>query len=183
MFHLRLFLILALCGLRVQPAQAEPVDSLMTKERHRPFDIENAGLRLLAKVAAGTASGVVFTVIVANAIANDPRTMGGHILAGAAIGSSVGFPIGVTAVDPYDSWPKTLLAGVIPGAVGIGSVQFRNIQGSDMWFVLGMAYVGPIIGSLYASEKWRKPPQARRVSFGLAPALSGGISASATLRF
>ena len=28
MFHLRLFLILALCGLRVQLAQAEPVDSL-----------------------------------------------------------------------------------------------------------------------------------------------------------
>ena len=143
----------------------------------RPFDIENAGLRLLAKVAAGTASGVVFTVIATGAIANDPRAMGGAFLGGLAIGSSVGFPIGVSKVDPYDSLPKTLLAGVVPGALGIGSVWADNETG----FLL--LYVGPIIGSLIASELWRKPPQSRRVSFALAPALNGGLSATATLRF
>ena len=152
-----------------------------TRAQKHPFDKENAGLRLLAKVATGTASGVAFTVIVAGAIANE--SMGGHFLGGAAIGCSVGFPIGVTAVDPYDSLPKTLLAGVIPGALGIGSVQFRNIQSSDIWFVLGMAYVAPVISSLYASEASRKPPQSRRVSFALAPTLNGGLSAVATLRF
>ena len=142
-----------------------------------PFDIEDAGLRLLAKVAAGTASGVVFTVIAAGAIANDPRAMGGAFFGGAAIGSSVGFSIGVTKVDPYDSLPMTLLAGVIPGAMGIGLVWADNETG----FLL--LYVGPVIGSLIASELSRKPPQARRVSFALAPTLNGGLSATATLRF
>ena len=42
---------------------------------------------------------------------------------------------------------------------------------------------GPAVGSLIASEAWRNPPQDRPVSFGVSPALSGGLSASATLRF
>ena len=46
-----------------------------------------------------------------------------------------------------------------------------------------VAYVGPIIGSLYASELWRKPPQDRRVSVGIVPNPKGGLSAVATLRF
>ena len=58
MFHLRLFLILALCGLLAWPVQAQtaPVDSLTVKEMHPPFDdIESGGLRFLAKVATGDA--------------------------------------------------------------------------------------------------------------------------------
>ena len=142
-----------------------------------PFDIEDARLRLLAKVAAGTASGVVFTVIAAGAIANDPRAMGGAFLGGAAIGSSVGFPIGVTKVDPYDSFPMTLLAGVISGMAGY-SLLIAG-QESD---VAAFLFV-PVTSSLIASELSRKPPQARRVSFALAPTLNGGLSATATLRF
>ena len=154
------------------------------KERHRPFDIEDAGLRRLAKVAAGTASGIFTTVIVANVIATDSRTMGGHYLGGAAIGSSVGFPLGVSSVDPYDSLSKTLLAGVIPAAVGIGSVQFRNIQGRDMWFfAFGMAYVIPVIGSLIASELSRDFSQDRHISLGVAPIPNGALSVSTTLHF
>ena len=161
---------------RVSPAQAEPEVVRSATKR------EDAGLRVVKKMAAGTAWGGIFTVIIAGAIANDPRAMGGHFLAGAAIGCSIGFPIGVSMVDPYDSLPKTLLAGVIPGAVGIGSVQFRNIQDSNIWFVLGMAYVVPVIGSLIASELWRKPPESRRVSVGLMSE-PYGLSAIATLRF
>ena len=46
-----------------------------------------------------------------------------------------------------------------------------------------MVFFGPIIGSLYGSEKSRKLPQDRRVFFGLAPTLNGGLSAVAQLRF
>ena len=48
---------------RVQLAQTALEDSLMVKEMHPPFDIENEALRFSAKVAAGTASSVVFTAI------------------------------------------------------------------------------------------------------------------------
>ena len=65
----------------VQSIEPEPPPE--TRTQKRPFDIENGGLRLLAKVAAGTASGGAFTVLVASAIANG--SMGGHILGGLAI--------------------------------------------------------------------------------------------------
>ena len=190
----RLMVLFALCALLAQPAQAqtpaqaEPGDSLTVKEMHPPFDdIENEGLRLLAKVGAGTASGVIFTIIgfgglgevLSDGSYSDDGLGGvGLLLFGAAIGGSIGFPLGVTAVDPYDSWPMVLLAGVIPGAVGIGLLLRGDYETG-----FEMASVVPAISSLIASELSRQPPQARRVSFGLSPTLNGGLSASATLRF
>ena len=164
----------------IQAVEAEPPPEARARKMHRPFDIENAGLRLLAKVGAGIGSGVAFTAIASNAIANADNYMGGHILFGAIIGCNVGFPLGVSMVDPYDSLPKTLLASVIPGAVGVGSIVVRNdIRLLD----LGLSYVVPVISSLIVSETWRKPPQDRRVSFVLSPTLNGGLSAVTTLRF
>ena len=162
-------------------AQAEPGDSLAVKELLPPLGIE----RFLAKVAAGTASGAVFTfsaigfmaLTVGDGYADDDLAGVGYFLTSVAIGCSVGFPLGVTLVDPHDSFSKTLLAGVIPGVVGINS-----LWGNTSELGLLLAYVGPIT-SLYASEKWRKPPQACRVSFALSPTLNGGLSAVATLRF
>ena len=166
------------------------VSSLTVNERHRLFDIENGGLRLLAKVGAGTVSGIAFTALsipVQAAIyqpSGDPDADAyrgvAFLLVGAAIGCSVGFPFGVSSVDPYDSLPKTLLAGVIPGAVGF-SALLLNQENEDIasFFV----YVVPVISSPIVSELWRQPPQARRVSFALSPTLNGGLSAVAQLRF
>ena len=169
----------------VQSIEPEPPPE--TRAQKHPFDIENAGLRLLAKVAAGTVSGGVFTAIgfgglasIDNSSSENTHAGISALLTGMLIGSSVGFPLGVTAVDPYDSLPKTLLAGVIPASAGY-LVLAANQDREGTGFLL--LYVGPIIGSLIASELWRKPPQSRRVSFALAPTLNGGLSAAATLRF
>ena len=170
-------------------------DSLTIKEMHRPFDIENVGLRILAKVAVGTFSGIAFTGVTMGVLdriyepygdpdANAYREIG-FSLFGAVIGCSSGFPLGISSVDPYDSLPKTLLAGVIPGAMGTGLIW----AGQEIGFVV--AYVFPVISSLAASEASRQPlsaalkskPQGRRISFGLAPTLNGGLFTVTTLRF
>ncbi len=173
--------------------RAGQVDSLMVEEGRRPFDVENRGLRFLTKLGIGTFSGLVFTGMTMGALdkiweprrghdANTFRTIG-LILAGSIVGCGVGFPFGVTSIDPYDSSLKTLLAGAIPGAVGLGVIiADQNREGTAALLM----YVVPIISSLYASELSRKPPQASqhsRFSFGLAPALNGGLSAVAALRF
>ena len=123
---------------------------------------ENADLRIAKKVVAGTALGVVFGVLGAKAAYEDGLI--GYPVFGMIIGSTVGFPLGVTLVDPYDSFVETILmGGIVMGGI--------------------IPIVGPIIGSLYVSEKSRKPPQDCRVSFTLAPTLNGGLSASTTLHF
>ena len=162
------------------PTQAE-IDSLSAKMEARI----NRNLRIAKKVAAGTASGGVFTfsaigfmaLTIGDGYADDDLAGLGNLLASVAIGCSVGFPLGVTLVDPYDSLSETLFSGVIPGAIGMSLVR----SGDGSGFL--MAYVGPIIGSLYASEKSRQPPQDHRVFFGLAPTFNGGLSAVAQLRF
>ena len=165
------------------------IQSVEPKPPGRSFDgfddIENRGLRLLAKIAVGTASGVVFTAMSTFVMATTQERTGdadahgtiGSLLAGGAIGCSVGFPWGVSKVDPYDSLPTTLLAGVIPA-----SALLRANQQSEGIAFLAI-YVVPIISSLIASELSRKPPQDRRVSFGLASTLNGGLSAVTMLRF
>ena len=153
-------------------------------------NIENRGLRLLAKVATGTASGIVFTAMSMFVLDTIVERKGapdadayrpiGFLLVGGAIGCSVGFPLGVSKVDPYDSLPITLLAGVIPGLSGYSLL--RAHQQSERTAFLFM-YVVPAVNSLIASELWRRPPRASRVSFALASTLNGGLSAVTTLRF
>ena len=163
-------------------------DSLTMKGMRPSFNIENGGLRLLAKVAAGTGSGMAVTALAVGVLdqiyeplsapdANADRGLG-FLLAGAAIGCSVGFPFGVSSIDPYDSLPKTLLAGVIPGAVG-----FSALLQADVGIGFLFAYVVPVISSSIMSELSRQLPQDRRISFALSPTLNGGLSAVTTLRF
>ena len=170
----------------------ESVGSLTVKERHLPFDIEDRGLRLLAKVAAGTVSGLAVTALsipIQDSIvepSGDPDTDAWRglefLLIGAAIGSTVGFPIGVSLVDPYDSFVATLMGGVMTGGGGLALVGAG--RGSWLSVIGGMvALCGPFIGSLSASEKSRQLPQDRRISFALSPTLNGGLSAVTTLRF
>ena len=152
----------------VGPAQAES-DSLSEKMEA----IANRNLRIAKKVAVGTLSGLTTTLVavwVQDKVlepTGDPDTDAWRSISfnfvGAAIGLSIGFPLGVTLVDPCDSFSNTLLAGVIPG-------------------MIGMPLLSPFT-SLYASEKWRKPPESLRVSFGLASTFNGSLSAVAQLRF
>ncbi len=146
---------------------------------------EDMTLRLAKKVAGGTTFCFGFTVIVlwgsGNALSDGSYSDSGLegaalVLSSAAIGTSIGFPLGVSLVDPYDSFPKTLLAGVIP----IGLWRMGNsVEESGFW----LASIVSVISSLTVSELSRKPPQARRVSVGLIPDPKGGLSAVATLRF
>ena len=194
MFHLRLLLIFSLCGLLVQPAQAEPVDSLTAKEMSPPFDIENEALRFFAKVAAGTASSVAFTAIgfgvVGHALSDgsysDDGLEGyGLLFASLYVGNLVGFPLGASKVDPYDSPGKTLLGSGVAGLGGLGILAVAVIARSEALAHLGVmvSFAAPPIVSIAMSEASRQPPQVHRVSFGLAPTLNGGLSTSATLHF
>ena len=147
-----------------------------------PSDIENAGLRLLAKVGAGTASGLFYTAAATAGLKSD-SSMGFEILGGAIIGCSVGFPLGVTLVDPYDSGPKTLLAGVVPILTTYFLLKVSQPrEGTVVLLAYGVPVIS-LISSLTVSELSRQPPQDRRVSLGLSPTLNSGLSAVATLRF
>ncbi len=154
-------------------AQDEPGDSLVVKEGHRPFDIENRGLRVLTKVATGTGLGFSFTAISIKGL-GERLGVGGSLL-GIVIGCSIGFPLGVTFVDPYDSFDETLLAGVVPGFASYSLILLYN---QDL-----LMYVFPLINSLIVSELSREPPQVRRVSFELAPAAKSGLYGSVRLHF
>ncbi len=170
-------------------ALSEPVDSLTAKETS-PSWVHNRGYRLLAKVGAGIGSGVVIagmaigfaeaTVEPKGSPHPDTHRGLGLLLFGANVGCSVGFPFGVSAPDPHDSLPVTLLAGVTPGLVGF-SLLSADQQNVRIGFLL--MYIGPVVGSLIASEIWRKAPQDPRVSFGMSPTPDGGPFASATLCF
>ncbi len=198
MMNLRLLIVLALCGLLVRSVQAQtPVvqeDSLTVKERSRPFDIENEALRFVAKAAAGTASSVVFTAIgfgvVGHALSDgsysDDGLEGyGLLFASLYVGNLVGFPLGVSKVDPHDSLGKTLLGSGVAGLGGLGILAVAVMTRSEALAHLGVmvSFAAPPIVSIAMSEVSRQSPESRRVSFGLSPTLNGGLSAIATLRF
>lgn len=176
-------------------AQAEKVDSLTVKNMHPPVDdIENEGLRLLAKVGTGTASGIAVTlisagildeVLVDDSYSDSGLEAVGLFFASLYIGSLVGFPLGVSSIDPHDSLGKTLLGSGVAGLGGLGLVAVGTIMRSESLAQLGFmaSFVAPPIVSIAVSEKSRKPPQARRVSVGLSSTLNGGLSAVAQLNF
>ncbi len=183
-------------------AQGEPSDSLIAREvaaldrwPHPPFgNIEDRRLRVLAKVASGTASSVIFTVIAFGGLgevlldgsySDDGLEGVGLLFISSYVGTMVGFPLGVTAVDPYDSRRKTFLGSAGTALGGIVLIAAGAMMGSETLANLGLmaSFVAPPIVSIAVSEQSRKPPQSRRVSFGLSPTLNGGLSTSVTLRF
>ena len=157
---------------------------------------KHAEVRVLTKVVSGTGSYVAFTgigAILYNIYLYDDEpeepgvddTFGGMeaFFIGMMVGGTVGFPLGVTAVDPYDSLPATLLAGVIPATVGVILLRFGLDHPMLGLTGLSLVYVIPQFSALMVSEGWRKPSEDRRTSFGIAPSPKGGLSAVATLRF
>lgn len=144
---------------------------------------ERATSRIFVKICVGSVSSVASSgalLLLLLPREGESSTFSAALLYSAYFGPLVGFPLGVSLADPHDSLPMTLLGSVIPPLVGISLIKY----GSESVGKLGITtmLVGPFIGSLYASEKWRKPPQGR-VAFALAPTPNGGLSAVATLRF
>ena len=170
-------------------------DSLRVKGVHPPSeDIENAGLRLLAKVGAGTGSGIVVTAIafgglgqllVDDSYSDDGLEGVGLFFISLYVGNLIGFPLGVSTVDPHDSHGKTLLGSGMAGLGGLGLAVVGARMRSETLSLLGVmaSFVAPPIVSIVVSEKSREPPQDRRVSFALSSTPNGGLSAVAQLRF
>ena len=144
---------------------------------------ERATSRIFVKICVGSVSSVASSgalLLLLLPREGESSTFSAALLYSVYFGPLVGFPLGVSLADPHDSLPMTLLGSAIPPLVGISLIKY----GSESIRKLGVTtmLVGPFIGSLYASEKWRKPPQ-DRVAFALAPTPNGGLSAVATLRF
>ena len=87
-----------------------------------------------------------------------------------------GGSLGVSWVDPDDSFSLTLIGGLIGGGVGI-AITSASIK---FWPSL---FLGPIAGAYIGSEISRKFFEFRRLSVGLAPDRDGNLSAIATFRF
>ena len=184
---------------RVQPAQAEPEDSLMVKERPPLFDIADKDLRIFAKAGAGiitsaaTTAPLIGVISWASSLDSESRRSdenGGEfdgvgIFIFSLFSHTFGSPIGVTLVDPHDSPNETLRWAQIGGLGGLGvGMVFAGIpEPLGMIGFFAATYLGPVVGSIYGSEKSREPPESRRVSFGLSPTPKGSLSAIATLRF
>ncbi len=153
--------------------------------------------RIAKKLVAGSLASVASAAIIAGALnttpglgpepGTDPLTFGGDLafLFGLLPGTMFGFPVGVTLVDPHDFFRNTLRGGIGGGLAGLALSQLCDETGPELLSVLGFVaiYVGPVVGSIYESEQSRNPPQAHRVSFGLAPTAKGSLFAVATLRF
>ena len=145
--------------------------------------------RIPTKLVFGTLSGTAVTLVSAvlydTYFEEEPKggddPWGGldSVYYGLIAGCAGGFPLGVTAVDPYDSLPVTLLAGVIPGAVGV----FLLGSGLDLNTGLLLAFVIPQFSALITSEIWRNPSEDHRTSLAIAPTPKGGLSGIATLQF
>ena len=148
----------------------------------------HAAVRIPTKVVLGTLFCMSITAISASLYdtyiegeteyRDDPWGGLDSVYYGLIAGSALGFPAGVTAIDPDDSLLGTLLAGVIPGAAGL---YLLTSESPAAGFLL--AWVSPPVFSLATSELWRNPYQDHRTSFAVAPASMGGLSAVTTLRF
>ena len=143
------------------------------------------GRRIAKKAIAGSLSSAIFSYVLVDVQESGANLGGLGSLGGVLYGHLLGFPIGVSSVDPYDSFFGTMMGCILGGVGGVGFLYFFAATGSEVnadllaFTLLG----GPAVGSLIASETWRKPPQNRRISFSLTPNPKGGLSAFATLRF
>ncbi|MCE2447608.1 MAG: hypothetical protein J4F35_04215 [Candidatus Latescibacteria bacterium] len=144
-----------------------------------------AGKRFVKKVIAGSLSSAIFSYTLVDVQESGANLGGLGTLGGVLYGHLLGFPIGVSLVDPYDSFFGTLMGGILGEVGGAGLLYLFSATGAEVpgelfaFALLG----GPAVGSLIASEAWRKPPQNRRISFSLTPNPKGGLSAFAALRF
>ena len=153
----------------------------------------STGKRVALKLIAGTLGGMVgFAMVISSLPCFPDDYPDGYdpifcksAEAALRYGYPVGIAIGVSLVGPRDrpitSFIRPLVLSLGGSAVGlIGGIWLTNVDSEVFWPSIP---VFPIVGATLASELWRKPPQARRFFFFLAPTLNGGLSAVTTLRF
>ena len=152
----------------------------------------STGKRVAVKLIAGTLGGVMGAIIVANSLPCYSRDYGGNrpifcdsLEAAFLYGYPIGIAIGTSLVDSRDRSVRSLIrplgVSLCGSAVGlIGGILLTNVDDDVFW---PSFFVGPIVGATLASELWRKPSEARRLSIGLVPNPRGSLSTVATLRF
>lgn len=146
----------------------ETPERLSEKTKRR--DVNGTGKRLAFKLVAGTLSGIGVSFggfVLMSGVDDSGWT---PLIFSVLIGYPVGSAIGVSLVDPHDHFRHSLIGGLL--GVGLAAPA-----ASDINFLV----LPPICAAL-ASELFRKPPEARRISVGLVPDPKG-LSAIATLRF
>ena len=196
--------VVALCGLLVQPAQAEPVDSLAVEaESVDSLAVKKQGfsfLRSSGRVAAKVFSGGLTTLILSSVLA--AGSPGGDSGIGAAalgyyVGFFLGYPLGVYLVDVKDSSFWLTFIGNRLGMWGAnkmldsGSEHPGERAGERAEWAAWITLLGtPVLASelsrmdaVTGPPKRPKQSQDLRFSFGLVPDLKRGVSAIATLRF
>ena len=203
MFHLRLLLILASYGLLVQPAQAEPVDSLAVEAE--PVDSYSLDDRAITRIPTKAFLGVLtavgtgfLSIIVAQPfIGEEPEEVlwpeeAGYFF----VGLVVGYPLGVYLADPVESsfWMTYVGGyGLALGSVILGVKMGGTTAKASLVVAMGSPIMASELSRLLPKRyrnpnpfkwlfgKFRRPSP--RVSFGLVPDLQRGLSARATLRF
>ena len=106
---------------------------------------------------------------------------------GLPTGYVLGTAIGVSKMDPYDSFGYSLAGSLTGLGAAIGLVVYGPEPIIENFFVrylvIGAFFMGSP-GLATAFSEWsRKPPESGRISFGLMPNTKGRWSAVATLRF
>ncbi|MDE2741399.1 MAG: hypothetical protein OXI58_07430 [Gemmatimonadota bacterium] len=203
-----LLLILALCGMLIQPVQAEPVDSLAVEAESVDsyFLNDRAITRIPTKLGLGalTAVGTGFlSFLVAQPFVEEEppgSPFPDEPLLPLFFGLLAGYPVGVYLADPVESsfWMTFVGgSGLALGSLILGgwATEFSDHRAEQIGWVVALG--SPIMASelsrllpkryrnpnpfKWLFGKFRRPSS--RVSFGLAPTLNGGLSTSATLHF
>ena len=145
------------------------------------------GGRMVAKLAFGAGTGVAagfaaagLVFVLAGAELPEEEGPGLALVGGMALSGwiayLIGVPVGVSRVDPHDRFMASLAGSVIGGGVGYRMTRQQDDIGPSV-------LIWPLVGAVTMSEIFRDPPEARRLSVGLAPGPKGSVSALATLRF
>ena len=190
--------VVALCGLLVQPAQAEPVDSLAVEAesvdslavKKQDFSFLRGSERVVTKVVFGGLTTVfLIPVFGAGAVGGD------GIGAGVAGGVSFffGYPLGMHLVDMKESSFWLTLIGNSLGMWGASKLLDSGRESPSerskwaAWItLLGTPVLASELSRLDAvtgGPKRPKQSQDLRFSVGLVPDLKRGVSAIAKLRF
>ena len=140
---------------------------------------EDRSFRIAAKLFTGFAAGGAAYFIgsrVGRLAAGEGGwgTFGFVILSG-VVGYTVGAPIGVSMIDPYDQPVKTMAGSFMGFGAGI-AISYLN---REYWHM----FICPLVGAVIMSERSRNTLTVRQFSIGLAPDRNGNVSAIATLRF
>ena len=171
--------VVALCGLLVQPAQAEPVDSLAVETesvdslavKEQDFSFLSGSIRVGMKVICGSAMAAVF--------------------GSSYVGFFLGYPLGVYLADMKESSFWLTFIGNCVGMWGANKLLERERSSERSKWPARITLLGtPVLASelsrmdaVTGPPKRPKQSQDLRFSFGLVPDLKRGVSAIATLRF